>query len=109
MDMISVKREANEQPRNILLKVAGKSFRCSCGCNIFQSSTRTTSEYLQRLPCDLRSGRCVMALRKDIQTVMETQGARMTYHIANCLRSDFGKVLEGWYSGTLDTSTVRRA
>jgi len=30
-----------------------------------------------------------MALRKDIQTVMETQGARMTYHIANCLRSDF--------------------
>lgn len=36
MDMISVKREANEQPRNILLKVAGKSFRCSCGCNIFQ-------------------------------------------------------------------------
>ncbi len=49
-----------------------------------------------------------MTLRKDIQTVMETQGARMTYHIANCLRSDFGKVLEGWYNGTLDTSTVRR-
>ena len=50
----------------------------------------------------------VSALRKDIQTVMETQGARMTYHIANCLRYDFGKVLEGWYNGTLDTSTVRR-
>lgn len=49
-----------------------------------------------------------MTLRKDIQTVMETQGARMTYHIANCLRYDFGKVLEGWYNGTLDTSTVRR-
>ena len=49
-----------------------------------------------------------MTLRKDIQTVMETQGARMTYHIANCLRSDFEKVLEGSYSGTLDTATVRR-
>ena len=28
--------ECKRKASNILLKVAGKSFRCSCGCNIFQ-------------------------------------------------------------------------
>lgn len=49
-----------------------------------------------------------MKLRKDIQAVMEAYGARMTYHIANCLRADFDKRLAGSYNGTLDTSAVRR-
>ena len=36
MDMIPVKQEANEQPRNIMLEVAGKPFHCFCGCNVFR-------------------------------------------------------------------------
>ena len=35
--MTEPKRTPAEEPRDIFVKVSGKSFRCDCGCNVFRS------------------------------------------------------------------------